>query len=156
MEIHEFLDCYGKDLENGIIKEECIGDIFDFLLEMASSDISAVRSQLERLDMHLLKYQYQRNKQSKSWINTIRNASSILFNLLQSKSLRNKIDLEMQEKVYNRAKVRANFETGLPITTFPENIPSEFNLDNLIDVVYIENFLRKYATSSEAKKELEG
>lgn len=154
MEIHEFLDIYGEDLKNGIVKEECIGEIFDFLLEMAGSDLNAVKSQLVRIYSHLLKYQYQPFKQSRSWINTIRDASVQLSILLTNKSLMNKISIEIQNDMYKKGVREAVRQTHLSKYTFPDNITDQFKLDHLIDDDYIDAYLVRYACSDQAKKEL--
>ena len=154
MELHEFLEQHKEDFDQGIIKEEYVGEIFDFLIEMANSDINAVKSYLNILYIHLLKYQYQPVKQSKSWINSIRYSSRQLTWFLSTKSLRNKISKDTQQFVYEKSIRDAVRETGLLSDIFPEYLPDEFSLDNLLDDDFIDQYLIKYAHTFQAKKAL--
>lgn len=152
---HKFLLEHGEELEQGIIHEEDISDIFDFILEAAIQDVRATTSFLQNLYSHLLKYKYQPDHQTRSWITTIRRSSRDVLNMMESsKALRNKITEEIQEKAYNTGRRYASAETKLPIKTFPENIPEEFDINKITDSDYIESYLEKYAYSWEAKKVL--
>ena len=152
---HQFLIDHGEELEQGIIKEENVSDIFDFILEMSIRDIREVKSYLTILYLHLLKYQYQFHRQSKSWIDSIRYSSSAVLEIIESsKALRNKIDDILINKAYELGRNKAIAETGMNSANFPKSIPNEFNLDKITDYNYIESYLRNYAYTEEAKKEL--
>lgn len=152
---HKFLLEHGEEMEQGIIHEEDVSDILDFLLEMSISDIRAVKSHLTILYQHLLKYQYQKDHQTRSWINTIRRTSRELSEIVEdSKSISNKITPELQNKAYENAKKYASVETLLPITTFPKTVPYIF--DNIINIYKIEEFLSINAFTIEAKNLLSG
>lgn len=153
--IHEFMDEYGNEIYKGEVKEGYMMEaVCDFMLEMATSDLRAATSQLKRLYMYLLKYKYQKERQSRSWINTIRDSSRELDDALSIKSLANKIDLDCQMLLYQNARRYAAAETGLPEKVFPKELPDEFNIENIRDTNYIEQYLRLYAYSNNAKKEL--
>lgn len=152
--IHEFMDKHCTEISKGIIEPDCMMEACDYLLEMATSDLRSATSQLRRLYIHLLKYKFQPNKQTRSWINTIRNASMELDEALCNKALANKIDSDCQEIVYNNARKTAIGETGLNSSIFPKEILDEFKLDDIRDASYIRKYLIKYAYSDDALKEL--
>ena len=97
------------DIENLIEEVESLGN----------SERKALRSQLTRLLMHLLKWQYQHDKRSNSWRLSIKEARKQIRRLLRdAPSLKN----HMTEKLalcYQDAIEDAADETGLPTETFP-------------------------------------
>lgn len=146
----DFIDKHGEELERGIIHEEDISDIFDLILEIAISDIRSVKSNLTNLYMHLLKYQYQYDHQTRSWINTIRRCNFDLDETIsQSKALSRKITPELQKLAYDKARKYASNETNLNIKRFPEECP--YDIDFILDKNKIEDFLRSYAYTNEVK-----
>ena len=150
---HEFLEKHGEELEKGIIHEEDVSDILDFILEMSLSDLRSVKSRLTALYQHMLKYMYQPDHQTRSWIVTIRRNSREIFEIIEdSKSISNKITEELQNKAYENARKYASVETNLPIKIFPKNNPYIFS--DVIDVYKIESFLKEYAYTQEAKNVL--
>lgn len=153
--IHEFMEKHGDKIVNGVIEESFMEEACDYLLEMATSDLRAAASQLKRLYIHLLKYKFQQNKQTRSWINTIRNASLEVNEALDNKSLANKFDTDSQETIYYHARKVTSSETRLPLSCFPNYLPEDFALNLIRDTVFIEDYLRKYALSIDAKKELD-
>ncbi len=147
----DFIDKHGEELEKGIIHEEDISDIFDMILEMAISDIISVKSNLTNLYMHLLKYQYRFDYQTRSWVNTIRRCNFDLDETIsQSKALSRKITPELQKLAYDKAKKYASSETNLDIQRFPEECP--YDIDFVLDKDKIENFLWLYAYTDEVKQ----
>ncbi|MFN6516634.1 MAG: DUF29 domain-containing protein [Nostoc sp. CreGUA01] len=101
------------DLENLIEEIETMG----------RSEKKALRSNLEVVLMHLLKYQYQAEKRSGSWRATIREHRKRLKEaLLESPSLKPYFD-EVFGECYDHARLLAADETELPIATFPEQCP---------------------------------
>ncbi len=73
---------------------------------------------------HLLKWQYQPEKRSKSWDYTIfRERENITEYLEDTPSLVKFLELEWIEKAYTRGRKIAIKETGLDSSTFPENCP---------------------------------
>ena len=68
-----------------------------------------------------------------------------LSNFLEDTFLRKKITIEMQKSIYERAVKWTEVDTRLPKESFPQSLPDEFGLDNLIDIDYIHQYLRQYA-----------
>ncbi|WP_414568172.1 DUF29 domain-containing protein [Nostoc sp. CCY 9925] len=101
------------DLENLIEEIEAMG----------RSEKKALRSNLEVLLMHLLKYKYQPEKRSGSWQATIREHRKRLREALEeSPSLKPYFD-EVLGQCYDHARLLAADETELAVATFPEQSP---------------------------------
>lgn len=91
--------------------------------DLGKRDRRAVVSQLIRLLLHLLKWQYQPEKRSDSWLDSITDARvQIELAFEDSPSLRNYL-AEQVEKSYERSRRQAAQQTGLEIATFPPLCP---------------------------------
>ncbi len=101
------------DLENVIEEIECLG----------RSERSALKSQIERLLMHMLKIKYQPSKHTKSWDKSIYQArKKIEKNIKDNPCLKRELEKFMNESfVY--ARKDAAVETGLDLKTFPIECP---------------------------------
>ena len=83
-------------------------------------------SRLTVLLGHLLKWQYQSEKRSRSWFLTIREQRrAINRHLLRNPSLKSRI-VEALEDGFEAGVDLALRETDLPLRIFPENCPYEF------------------------------
>jgi hypothetical protein len=101
------------DLENLIEEIESLG----------KSEKRAIRSNLVVLILHLLKWRYQPEKQSRSWKSSIReHRRRIEYLLIDSPSLKNYLP-EILASCYLAAKKQASDETGLSVIAFPEECP---------------------------------
>ncbi len=90
---------------------------------LGKRDWKELRSRLNVLVMHLLKYQHQPDHRSGSWSSTIRTQRDEISTLLeQSPSLRRQVPILLTER-YKTPRYNAADETGLPIGTFPEVCP---------------------------------
>lgn len=90
---------------------------------MGNSELRELESRLTVLLMHLLKWQYQANFQTRSWILTIKEQRRrIVKRLQQSTSLKNKL-AEIINDAYELARGDAADETGLPESDFPVTCP---------------------------------
>jgi hypothetical protein len=90
---------------------------------MGNSELRELESRLTVLLMHLLKWQYQANFQTRSWILTIKEQRRrIVKRLQQSTSLKNKLD-EIINDAYELARGDAADETGIPESYFPVTCP---------------------------------
>ncbi|MBU2737617.1 DUF29 domain-containing protein [Acidithiobacillus concretivorus] len=98
-------------------------NIVEELESMGRSEKNALRSHLRVLLMHLIKWQWQPQKQSKSWATTIRNQRLELKYLLKDSPSLKRLIPEMLPDAWNNAADEAAFETELPISTFPESCP---------------------------------
>ncbi|MBD2386797.1 DUF29 domain-containing protein [Cylindrospermum sp. FACHB-282] len=107
-----------------IDKEHLIEEISD----LGKSEKRAIYSQLIRLLLHLLKWQYQPQRRSDSWLDSITDArTQIELTIKDSPSLK-KYPTEQLEESYERARRQATKQTGLLISVFPENCPYSLDL----------------------------
>ena len=93
---------------------------------MGNSELRELESRLTILLMHLLKWQYQANLQTRSWILTIKEQRRrIVKRLQQSPSLKSKLNGVILD-AYELARGDAADETGLPESVFPINCPWKY------------------------------
>jgi hypothetical protein len=97
----------------------------DEVADLARRERRAIRSRYTVLFLHLLKQRYQPMKASRSWDATILEQRIRLRELLdENPSLAT--DSETSDaitKAYTLARVQAVRETGLPLDTFPVELP---------------------------------
>lgn len=99
--------------------EQLIEEIED----LGKRDRRAVTSQLIRLLLHLLKWQYQPERRSDSWLDSITDArTQIELAFEDSPSLKNYLDGQL-ETSYQRARRQASQQTGIAIAQFPSVCP---------------------------------
>jgi len=103
----------GLDVENLI--EELEG--------LTKRDERALGSQLKRIMAHMLKQQYQPERASRSWEDSIANGREEVVDILeQSPSLRRTLP-GLMTKNYPRALSQAARDTRLPTDSFPDRPP---------------------------------
>ncbi|MBD2567860.1 DUF29 domain-containing protein [Anabaena lutea] len=91
---------------------------------MGKSDKRELQNRLIILLMHLLKWKYQPENQSNSWLSTIdEQRRQISFIFEDSPSLEKNYLTTVFDKCYQMARKSASKETKLPISEFPENCP---------------------------------
>jgi len=99
--------------------------------ELGKSERRAIYSQLIRLMLHLLKWQYQPHRRSDSWLDSITDArTQIELTIKDSPSLKNYPQEQLQE-TYQKARYQAAKQTKLIITIFPEECP--YSLELVLD-----------------------
>ncbi|HEY9671813.1 MAG TPA: DUF29 domain-containing protein [Waterburya sp.] len=82
-----------------------------------------LRNRLKVLIGHLLKWEYQLERRSRSWLMTIRIQRRDTQELLEENpSLKPYLE-EALQKIYESGRDLAVGETNLPLKTFPENCP---------------------------------
>lgn len=110
-----------------IDSENLVGEIED----LGKSEKRVITSQLTRLLLHLLKWPYQPQRRSDSWLDSITDARlQIELALKDSPSLK-VYPLEQLNRSYQKARHSAAKQTGLPVSTFPEECP--YLLDNILN-----------------------
>ena len=109
------------DLENLIEEIESMG----------KNNKRELKSRLIVLIMHLLKWKYQTQKQTKSWLISINDQRREINLLLEeSPSLKPSLIILLDD-CYQYARKDASKETKLTLTTFPLDNP--FSLDEILD-----------------------
>lgn len=92
---------------------------------MGKSEKRALASSMLVLLMHLLKWQYQPDRRSASWNQSIKvQRDEIQYDLKDIPSLKTLFkDEEWQKIVWRKARLEASKETGLGLNVFPEFCP---------------------------------
>lgn len=89
------------------------------LEDLSKSEKRAIASQLARLLLYLLKWQYQPQRRSDSWLDSISDARlQIELAIQDSPSLKNHPEAVL-EPSYAIARRNAAKQTGLPLAVFP-------------------------------------
>lgn len=100
--------------------EHLIDEVIDLGRRERDRLVSAIRLILH----HLLKWHYQPERQSRSWVKTIQreriNSQSYLED---TPSLKRILTQDWLQKIYKIARKEAALETELPLNTFPEDCP---------------------------------
>ena len=104
----------------------------DHLLEevesLGKSERRGINSQLIRLLLHLLKWQYQPQRRSDSWLDSITDARmQIQLAIEDSPSLR-RHPSEQLDSCYQKAHRQASEQTGLALSSFPERCPYDIKM----------------------------
>lgn len=98
---------------------------------MGKSERRGIASQLTRLLLHLLKWQYQPQRRSDSWLDSIADArTQIELALEDSPSLKD-YSAEALAASYQRARRQAAKQKGMHVSTFPEGCP--YSLELVLD-----------------------
>ena len=130
----------------------------EILNEMGSSDFEEFKNRLEVLYFHMLKYQYQSEIQSTSWVKTINEQYKKLIELLcNNNTLKNKMSDDVVNKVYDKALKSAVTNSLIyqkrfnKKPKFPCKLPNDYYLQNILynDNKYIYIFLEKYKYTQE-------
>jgi hypothetical protein len=93
--------------------------------DVGKSEQRELASRMSVLLAHLLKWQFQPSRRSKSWQFTIRTQrKEVAYVLHEAPSLRSKFnDAAWLDIVWSKARSAASNETGLDLDAFPESLP---------------------------------
>ncbi|WP_353673597.1 DUF29 domain-containing protein [Synechocystis sp. LKSZ1] len=132
---YAWLQATAKQLKDNQLQGLDRLNLLEEIESMGRSEKNALGSNLQILLMHLLKYRYQPEKRSNSWLLTIfEHRDRIEEALEQSPSLQPYLR-EIFHKCYAKARQKAALETGLALNTFPAESP--FSLDETLDVDFL-------------------
>ena len=122
-------------LQQGKLAEVDLINLIEELEAMVRSEKKAIRSNLRILLMHLLKYKYQSEKQTNSWLFTIREHRKRLRDDFKNSPSLKRYFREVFEECYQDARELAADETGLTIDTFP--VESPFSQEETLNPDYL-------------------
>jgi hypothetical protein len=105
-------------------------NLIEEIESLGKRERAELRNRFSVLIGHLLKWQYQVSKRSRSWLNTIRIQRIDLLELLkENPSLKPYLE-EALQMAYTKGIALASGETNLPRKTFSENCP--YTLDEIL------------------------
>ena len=103
-----------------------VANVAEEIESLGRAERHEIKSRLAQIGLHLLKQQYQPERATPSWANTIfEQADEIQARLEESPSLQREMPAFMAA-AYPRARRKAQRETGLPAATFPKTPTPEF------------------------------
>lgn len=98
-------------------------NVAEELADVGRSEFAKIQSALEVLLTHMLKWDHQPEKRTRSWDNTIAAQRGQFENILgDNPGLKSKRE-EALRRAYKQARLHASSETGLIRSTFPESCP---------------------------------
>ncbi|MGB3404760.1 MAG: DUF29 domain-containing protein [Microcoleaceae cyanobacterium] len=121
-------------LKAGKFSEIDLPNLIEEIDSMGKREKREIRSRLIVLLMHLLKWKYQPNKRSESWISTISEQRLSLEELLADSPSLQPFITEVFEVCYQKARVKATQETKMMLDVFPAISP--FSLGETLDSAY--------------------
>ena len=129
-----WLNTQAELLKTGKVNELDIKNLVEEIEAMGRSEKRELESRMIILVMHLLKWTFQPNYQSRSWANTINEQRRRIGRVIKdSPSLKNSLnDTEWFNDIWQSALYQAVSETGLDIKIFPEQ-PNWTTQQNLVD-----------------------
>jgi hypothetical protein len=122
-----------ESLKKGRWAELDVEHLVEELEALGRSEQKELGSYLQVLLMHLLKCQYQPERKTKSWVNTISNCRNQIQDCLEdTPSLQHFVENEEWiQKYYRRARRDAANETQKPIEIFPLECP--FTMEQVLN-----------------------
>ena len=144
-DFHAWLGTQARLLREGRLAQADVANIAEELESLGNSDRRALKSHLRTVLMHLLKWNLQLWRRTRSWEITIRNGRRKMADVLaDSPSLKPWL-AEVLAAEYARARKDATIATGLAPDVFP--LPCPFTLDQVLD----EDFLDLYGKGEEER-----
>jgi hypothetical protein len=130
-----WIETTAKQLKEGNFSEVDLANLIEEIESMGRSEKRALESNLVVILMHLLKYKYQPEKLTNSWLSTIfEHRRRLKKNLQDSPSLRNYLS-DIFTESYQDGRKQAAIETGLSLEIFPEDCP--FTIDESLNVDFL-------------------
>lgn len=118
-------------LEQERWRELDLVNLIEEVRDLGNRHRDALESHLTRLLMHLLKWQYQSDRRSSSWLGTIKEARKQLARLVRKHPVLAIHTQKVWLGCYLDAREDAADETELPIDTFPWQYP--YTLEQVLE-----------------------
>lgn len=126
-----------NQLKTGQLLEVDWGNLIEEIESMGRSEKQALESNLIIVLLHLLKYKYQPDKRSNSWLSSIYEHRRRLRKALKSSPSLKDYYTEVLEECYQDARQEAALETGLTLEVFPVVCP--FTPEATLDSEFLPN-----------------
>jgi Domain of unknown function DUF29 len=118
-------------LREGRLAELDVVNLLEEVESMGNSDKHALSSDLVVVLLHLLKWQYQPNKRTRSWEKSIAEHRRRIDERFEVSPSLKRYYLQIFDKCYRNARKQAKIETRLPLAHFPEICP--FTSEQVLD-----------------------
>ncbi len=114
-------------LRKGCFAEADIQHVAEEIADMGKERQHALKSQTRRLLVHLLKWQFQPERRSRSWRVSMANARVEISDVLEESPSLKATTPDLPADVYQNAVKLTTLETGLPRKSFPDSCPYTFD-----------------------------
>ncbi len=123
-----------------LVREQRFGEldlenVAEELESMGRSDKHQIRSRLEVLIGHLLKWKYQPGARKPGWRLTLREQRTRIADLIEDSPSLKKFPASIAIDCYVAARLKASEETGIDFTLFPEECP--FTPEQILDPEFL-------------------
>jgi hypothetical protein len=122
-------------LRQGCFAEADIEHVAEEIEDMGKARQHTLMSQTRRLIFHLLKWQFQPQRRSRSWLRSIGSARIEIEDVLKQSPTLKRTTSILPSEVYKQAVDLAITETGLARTTFPRACPYTF--EQIMDTEFL-------------------
>ncbi|MEE3716015.1 DUF29 domain-containing protein [Tumidithrix elongata RA019] len=122
-------------LQEGNLAALDVENLIEEIESMGRSERQAVKSNLEIILMHLLKYKYQPEKRSNSWRYRLLEHRRRLDEAFKTSPSLKRYFLQEFDNCYLGARKLASAETGMAIAIFPLEHP--FTVEQVLDEDYL-------------------
>jgi Domain of unknown function DUF29 len=127
-DFHSWIEQTAKLLRAHRWQEIDLEHLIEEVEDLGKSERRGIASQLTGLLLHLLKWQYQPQPRSDSWLDSITDSrTQIELAIQDSPSLKN-YPTEQLEESYQRARRQAAKQTGMSISILPQDCPYSLKL----------------------------
>ena len=121
----------GALLRESRFAELDLPNLIDEVEALARKEASELENRYETLLQHLLKWEFQADKRSSSWLGTIRRERRKIAKQLRRNPGLKPQRWELLASAYEDAREEAALETGLPLERFP--ISNPYSLEETMD-----------------------
>jgi len=127
LDFYRWLQHQADTLRAGKFSELDLENLIEEIETVGRSEKRSLVSSLSLVLMHLIKWQYQPDFRSKSWMFTIRNQRDEVRVILEdSPSLKAFMETAI-ERAWEKALIKAEKETGIESERFPQTCPWTFD-----------------------------
>ncbi len=118
-------------LKQGQFSELDIENLIEEIETMGRSEKDTLESNLIIVFLHILKWQYQPNKRSRSWESSILEHRRRIHKAIKNSPSLKPFLANVFAECYQYGRKRASIETGLSLRAFPTESP--FTIDEILD-----------------------
>jgi hypothetical protein len=130
-----WLERQAELLREGQFEALDTGNLAEEVEDIGKRERHAIESNLIIILLHLLKYQFQPENRSRSWLDSLlEHRERLARDFRDSPSLRRYAREELQA-LYSTARKRAAVQTGFSLDTFPEACP--YGLEQVLDEAFL-------------------
>jgi hypothetical protein len=134
-DFYEWTQRNSELLSQGCVHEVDIPHIAEEIKDMGERDKREVRSRLVVLITHLLKWQFQPEIRSSSWLSTINEQRNELDGIFDQSGSLERVGRSDLVGVYRRAKKQASVETSISTDHLPAECPYSF--EQIMDIDFL-------------------